>query len=194
MIEGPGGFKRNIHPKRCPKYEPSKRRLTWPNGSWATIYSDEEPDQTRGFSGATAWIDEMGKFVNPQETWDNLQFGMREATSDRPRVLVTTTPRPLKILRDIEKLKSTVTTTGSSYDNKANLDPEWYENLMEKYEGTRLGRQEIAAEILDDVPGALWTRALLDECRMRCVMPDMITKGGMIAPDGREMPSVIGVV
>src|SRR5439155_750294 len=98
------------------------------------------------------------------------------------------------ILRDIEKMQSTVVVIGSSYDNKANLDPAWYDSLIEKYEGTRLGRQEIGAEILDDVAGALWTRALLDECRLRCIMPDMITKGGVLTPDGREMPSVIGVV
>lgn len=194
MIEGPGGFLRNIHPKRRPKYEPSKRRLTWPNGSWATIFSDEEPDQTRGFSGATAWIDEFGKFQNPVDTWDNLQFGMREVTNDRPRVLITTTPRPMKILRDIEKMRSTIVVVGSSYDNKANLDPAWFENLVEKYEGTRLGRQEIAAEILDDVQGALWTRAMLDEARLRCVLPDMIIKDAMRMPDGSPVASVIGVV
>lgn len=195
MIEGPGGFLKNVHPKYRPKYEPSKRRLTWPNGSWATIYSDEEPDQTRGFSGSTAWIDEFGKFQNPVDTWDNLQFGMREVTAgDRPRVLITTTPRPMKILRDIEKMKSTVVVIGSSYDNKANLDPAWFEGLVEKYEGTRLGRQEIAAEILDDVPGALWTRLLLDEARLKCVMPDMINKDGLRAPDGSPIASVIGVV
>lgn len=194
MIEGPGGFLRNIHPDRRPKYEPSKRRMSWPNGSWATIYSDEEPDQIRGFSGSTAWVDEFAKFQNAEDSWDNLQFGMREPTGDRPRVLITTTPRPLAIIRKIEAQKSTVVVTGSSYDNKANLDPAWFDSLREKYEGTRLGRQEIAAEILDDVPGALWTRAMLDEARLVCVMPDMIKKGGMLRPDGSEAVSVVGVL
>jgi phage terminase large subunit-like protein len=194
MIEGPGGFLRNVHPKYRPKYEPSKRRLTWPNGSWATIYSDEEPDQTRGFSGSTAWIDEFGKFQNCVDTWDNLQFGMREITTDRPRTLITTTPRPLKILRDIEKMSGTVTVIGSSYDNKANLDPSWFDHLVEQYEGTRLGRQEISAEILDDVPGALWTREMLDQARLKCVLPDVVAKGGLRAPDGSEIISSVGVV
>jgi phage terminase large subunit-like protein len=167
---------RNVHPKRRPSYEPSKRRLTWSNGSWATIYSDETPDQLRGFSGMTAWVDEMAKFENPMDTWDNLQFGMREPSGDRPRVLITTTPRPLAIIRQIEALATTRVVRGSSYENKANLDPRWFTDLLSQYEGTRLGRQEIEAEILDDVPGALWTRAMLDAVRFKCVMPETIKR------------------
>lgn len=153
MIEGPGGFldkqHRNIPPKERPLFEPSKRRLTWPNGSWATIYSDEEPDQLRGFSGDTAWVDELGKFKNPDDVWDNLQFGMREASGDQPRQVVTTTPKPLEILKAIMALKTTVTVKGSSYENAANLDPRWFDETISSYEGTAFGRQEIHAEILD---------------------------------------------
>lgn len=165
MIEGPGGFLKNITRAERPNYEPSKRRLTWPNGSWATIYSDQEPDQLRGFSGDTAWLDEFAKFKHPLECWDNLEFGMRESSNDRPRRLITTTPRPLKMLRQLASLSTTRLVTGSSHENRANLDPIWFKETIQRYEGTRLGRQEIYAEILDDIPGALWTRDILERGR-----------------------------
>lgn len=167
MIEGPGGILKNVPPWEAPEYEPSKRRLTWPNGSWATIYSDDEPDQVRGFSGDTAWLDEFGKYKHPREVWDNLQFGMREASNDQPRTLITMTPKPLSVIKEIEADPSTVVVTGSSYENRANLDPKWFDRTLARYEGTRLGRQEIHAEILDDTPGALWTRALIERQRVR---------------------------
>ena len=167
MIEGPSGLIRNSPKEWKPNYEPSKRRITWPNGSWATIYSDEEPEQLRGFSGDTAWVDELGKYRHPREVWDNLQFGMRECSRDRPRTLISTTPRPEKILREIENKQSTIVVVGSSYENKANLDPTWFRETIEAYEGTRFGRQEIHAEVLEDVPGALWTRRNLDENRVK---------------------------
>ena len=157
MVEGPGGILRNAHPSERPIYEPSKRRLTWPNGSWATIYSDEVPDGIRGFSGDTAWIDELGKFKNPRTVWDNLQFGMREVSADQPRVCITTTPRPIPILTEIEEMEGTVTVTGSSYENRSNLSPVWFAKTIAAYEGTRLGRQEIHAEILDDVEGRVYS-------------------------------------
>ena len=165
MIEGPGGLLRNTKPDERPEYKPSIRRVQWPNGSWATIYSGDEPDQLRGFSGDTAWIDELAKFRYPRECWDSLQFGMREPSLDQPRTLITTTPRPLKILQSIEAMDSTVVVKGSSYENRANLDPKWFDETILAYEGTRFGRQEIHAEILGDVPGAFWHRANLDEFR-----------------------------
>lgn len=165
MIEGPGGFLKNTEPRDRPIYEVSKRRLTWPNTSWATVYSDEEPDQCRGFSGDTAWLDEFAKYKNPRETWDNLAFGMREASKDRPRRLITTTPRPITILMEIEKMKSTVTVVGSSLENRGNLAEEWFVELQ-RYKGTRTGRQELEAEYLTDAPGALWTRALIEKHRI----------------------------
>ncbi len=166
MIEGPGGILKNTHREEMPLYEPSKRRLTWPNGSWATIYSDQEPDQLRGFSGDTAWLDEFAKFRNPRLTWDNLMFGMREASSDRPRVAITTTPRPIKILIEIQKAPTTVMVIGDSYENRANLDPYWFNEVLSQYEGTRLGRQELYAEILEDNPDALWIRDDIEQHRL----------------------------
>lgn len=180
-VEGPGGLLQN-RPLWCvnagdgwPDYEPSKRRVTWPNGSQATIYSSEEPRQLRGFSGDTAWLDEFAKWTNPRECWDNLMFGMREASSDRPRVCITTTPRPLKILTQIEAKDSTRVVTGSSYENSANLDPTWFNEILADYEGTTIGRQELYAEILDEYPGALWSRELLESAHLlpEDELPDM---------------------
>lgn len=165
MLEGPGGILRNVPPWERPVFISSKKRVVWPNGSWATIYSDEAPDQLRGFSGDTAWLDEFAKWRNPQDCWDNLQFGMREASNDRPRQLITTTPRPLKILRAIRDMRSTRTVVGTSYENMGNLDPTWFRETILDYANTRLGRQEVFAEVLEDFPGSLWNRKLLEDTR-----------------------------
>lgn len=166
MLEGPGGLLKHAPPWERPTYIASKRRVTWPNGSWATVYSDEAPDQTRGFSGDTAWLDEFAKWRNPQECWDNLQFGMRESSNDRPRQLITTTPRPIKLLTIIKNARTTVVGGGTSYENRENLDPTWFKDTILDYANTRLGRQEVNAEILEDFPGALWNRKLLDDNRV----------------------------
>jgi len=194
MIEGPGGLLRNTHPRERPLYEVSKRRLTWPNGSWATIYSDDEPDQSRGFSGDTAWLDEFAKYQHPEQTWTNLEFGMREASNDRPRKLVTTTPRPLPVLKQIEQLQSTMVVTGSSHENRSNLDPRWFEDTISRHEGTRIGRQEILAEILEDAPGALWTRVMLEQARINCGVIKEIRRGSpRWQSDAAEGSYVIGI-
>lgn len=156
MIEGPGGLLKNTPPWERPKYEPSKRRLTWPNGSVALIFSSEEPGQLRGFSGDTAWVDEFAKYDNPREVWDNLLFGMREASSDQPRIVITSTPRPIPILEEIEAEPACVTVVGSSYENRANLAAKYYDRSILKYEGTRLGEQEIHATILGDLEGRVY--------------------------------------
>lgn len=166
MLEGPGGLLKNTAPWERPTFEPSKRRVVWPNSSWATIYSDEAPDQLRGFSGDTAWLDELAKYRNPKEVWENLAFGMREASNDRPRRLITTTPRPIKILKEILKAPTTAVTIGTSHENRENLDPTWYKETIMDFENTRFGRQEIHAHILDDMPGALWTSGLLEKNRV----------------------------
>src|SRR3990167_348434 len=157
MVEGPGGLLRNTAPHERPQYESSINRVTWPNGSWATIYSSEKPDDLRGFSGDTGWLDELAKFANPRECWDNLQFGMREVSADQPRILITTTPRPIPLLSEIEEKPTTVVVTGSSYENRANLSPVWFSEILSAYEGTALGRQEIHAELLDEVEGRVYS-------------------------------------
>ncbi|MGL4640509.1 MAG: DNA-packaging protein [Shewanella sp.] len=150
------------------RYKPV--RITWPNGAQALGYNGTEPDQLRGPEFDTAWVDELAKYRYARETWDMLQFTMR--SGDDPRVFVTTTPRPIPVLREIIADSQTVVTRGSTMDNATNLPKAFMANIISKYEGTRLGRQELNAEMLDDVPGALWTRAVLDETRVKNT-PDM---------------------
>jgi phage terminase large subunit-like protein len=172
MIEGPSGFLKMVDPAECPYYEPSKRRLSWANGSWATIFSSEEPDQLRGFSGDTAWLDEFAKWRNPKECLLQLEFGMRECSNDRPRIFIGTTPRPIPIMKEIQALPSTVTVTGSSFENAENLDESYITNVLERLKGTTLGRQEIYAEDIEQAEGALWKRTLIEAGRV-IVAPDL---------------------
>jgi len=148
-----------------PAYEPSKRRLVFPNGVICFIYSGDEPDQLRGPQHMKAWVDELAKFKYPQETWDNLEFGLRKG--DNPQVVCTTTPRPIKIIRDLIADKRTVETRGNTLDNASNLNPQYLERVVSKYQGTRLGRQELNGDILDDNPEALWKRKDIDDYRVR---------------------------
>ena len=177
QIEGPSGILRNAPKHERPTYHPSKRRIVWPNESWGTVYSSEEPEQTRGFSGDTAWLDEFAKWSNPLEVWRNLQFGMREASDDKPRICISTTPRPLPVLREIESKTTTVVVRGSSYENRGNLDPSWFSDILSEHEGTHLARQEIYGEILDEAPGAKWTRQLIeDQTLEKGTLPPIIKK------------------
>lgn len=144
-------------------------RLTWPNGAQALGYNGTEPDQLRGPEFDTAWCDELAKYRYARELWDMLQFTMR--SGDDPRVMVTTTPRPIPIIRELLADASTRVTRGSTFDNSDNLAPKFLDALREKYQGTRLGRQELNAEVLDDLPGALWTRAMFDSHRVKAAPP-----------------------
>jgi phage terminase large subunit-like protein len=163
MVEGDSGIM-GVHPKDFrPEYEPSKRKLTWPNGAVGYTYNGTEPDQLRGPQHDLSWLDELAKFKYARETWDMNQFGLRLGT--RPKQLITTTPRPIPLLREIMADPSTIVTRHATKENSANLPESFFKSIVAKYEGTRLGRQELEAEILDDVPGALWTRDNLDEYR-----------------------------
>src|SRR6185437_15881356 len=151
---GEGSGILQVHPKDfMPVYEPSKRRLTWPNGAIATLYNATEPDQLRGPQHDAAWCDELAKWVYAQDSWDQLQFGLRLGL--HPRVVITTTPRPIPLIRYLLKDALTRITSGSTLANASNLPPSFIQSIMDRYGGTRLGRQELNAEILDDVPGAL---------------------------------------
>jgi predicted phage terminase large subunit-like protein len=166
MVEGPSGLLA-VHPRAFrPKFVRSKRRLVWPNGAVATLYNATEPDQLRGPQHDAAWCDELAKWRYARETWDMLQFGMRLGAM--PRQVITTTPRPIPIIRDLlgQEGQGVAITRGSTYDNRANLAPGFLKTIVKRYEGTRLGRQELNAELLDDVAGALWTRAILDRHRV----------------------------
>jgi phage terminase large subunit-like protein len=146
-------------------YEPSKRSLSWSNGTTATLYTAEEPDRLRGPQHHWAWCDELAAWPYADEAWDMLQMTMR--LGDQPQVCVSTTPRPIPLVRRLMADAGTVITRGSTYDNAPNLSAAFLEAVKERYEGTRLGRQELYAEILDDVPGALWTRGMLDGGRVK---------------------------
>lgn len=173
MVEGDSGILA-VHPNGFrPRYEPSKRRLTWPNGAVATLFNAVEPDQLRGPQHDAAWSDELAKWRYARDTWDMLQFGLR--LGERPLQIITTTPRPIPVLKEIMAQPGTVVTRGSSLENKSNLAPSFIRQMVDRYAGTRLGRQEINAEILDDVIGALWNREVLDKHRRsRDDIPDLV--------------------
>ncbi len=164
MVEGESGLLAISSPIDRPRYEKTNRRLVWPNGAVALLFSDDEPDMLRGAQNDTAWCDELAKWKHLEATFDNLQLGLRLGA--RPQQAITTTPRTKKGLKAIMARSDTVITRGSTHDNRDNLAPDFFKHVIRRYEGTRFGRQEINAELLDDVPGALWTRAMLDAALM----------------------------
>jgi len=147
MIEGESGILAISHPLCKPNFVPSKRRLEWPNGAIATIYSDNDPETLRGPQHDLFWVDELAKFRNAEDMWSNLMFGLRLGT--RPRGVVTTTPRPVPIVRKLMQDDRTYLTTGTTHENFANLAPSFKDEIIAQYEGTRLGRQELYAEVID---------------------------------------------
>ena len=173
-----------------PKVRYKPVRITWPNGAQALGYNGTEPDQLRGPEFDTAWVDELAKYRYARETWDMLQFTMRSGVD--PRVFVTTTPRPIPVLREIMGDATTVITRGSTMDNAKNLAPAFMKAVLEKYSGTRLGRQELNAEMLDDVPGALWTRDMIDGTRVK-EAPDMQRIVVSVDPSGTSGANTEGV-
>lgn len=164
MIEGESGLVTIAPPGLRPHYEPSKRRVTWPNGCIGAIFSAEEPDRIRGPEHGYAWVDEPAHFALIQEVWDNLMFGLR--IGRRPRVVCTTTPKPRPWLKELIKAPTTRIARASTYDNLDNLAPTFADLVIKRYEGTRLGRQELHGEILEDVEGALWTWELIEPDRV----------------------------
>jgi phage terminase large subunit-like protein len=159
MVQSAGGILKCHPPEFRPVYTPSLRKLVWPNGAVAHTYSADDPEQLRGPEHEAAWSDELAKWRYAQETWDMLQFGLRIG---EPKQLVTTTPRSIPLIRELLADSDTYVTRGSTYENYENLSTKFIGKMEKRYEGTRLGRQELHAEVLDDVPGALWTRAMLE--------------------------------
>lgn len=167
MITGESGILTKSPPWFMPRHIPSQRKLVWPNGAIAECFSGETPDALRGPQFKKAWVDELAKFKYPKQTWDNLMLGLR--IGDDPRCVITTTPRPIKTLKDILKERSTVVTGGSTYENLENLAPAFAKEVLRQYEGTRLGRQELHGELLSDVPGALFSLDRFDRNRVHVV-------------------------
>lgn len=162
LVEGESGILACAPPWDYPKYEPSKRRVTWPNGARLTLFSGEEPDRLRGPQHEIVWVDEPASMPLGGDVVDMARLGLRLG---RPRLLITGTPRRRPWMKEIEEEPGTVVTTGSTYENLRNLAPQFIKVVLGRYEDTRLGRQELHAEYLDDVEGALWTMTTLEANR-----------------------------
>ncbi len=181
MVEGESGLLAVCPPWFRPRWTPSTRMLRWPNGAIAMVYSADKPDLFRGKQCDGAWADELAAWRYP-EAWDQLLLGLRLGAD--PRIVVSTTPRPTRIIKQLvwqldssgQAVKddsgtplrnpTTALSSGSTYENRANLAPAFIDTIVRQYEGTRLGRQELYAQILDDNPAALWRRAQLEELRV----------------------------
>jgi phage terminase large subunit-like protein len=163
IVDGPSGFLSVCPPWDCPLYEPSKRRLTWDSGATVSLYSAEEPDRLRGVNCDLMLADELAAWTH-SETWDMAMFALRIGAN--PRAMITTTPRPTRLIKNLVDNPSTVVTRGSTYDNKANLAPQFLDAILKKYDGTRMGRQEIYAEVLEDVEGAILSLDQLVDLRV----------------------------
>ena len=171
MIKGDSGLLACDPTLSEDSWSPTNRCLTWPNGSKAYTYNATTPDQLRGPQHHFAWVDELAKFEYMQEAWDQTQFGLR--LGEHPKVLVTTTPRPLALIKKLVADPDTFITRGSTLDNQANLASNTIKQLYNRYGGTRLGRQELEGEILGDIPGALWRREDIDTARLREAPADL---------------------
>ena len=186
MVEGESGmlatsWEKDIDDKGNhmgrPVWHSSRGELTWANGALATLYTAEEPERLRGPQHDALWMDELAAWYTPQvgtkntvskrgaqEVWDMAMFGLRLGAN--PQFMVSTTPKPIPLVREMVKSPNIVITRATTYDNKANLAKSFISQIISKYEGTRLGRQELLAEVIDEVEGALWTRAMLDAARL----------------------------
>lgn len=181
MVKGESGFL-NVcwagdktyagKPMGFPEWSPTKRTLTWANGAKVEFYSAEEPERLRGPQFEAAWADELAAWNKADETWDMLQFCLR--LGKHPRVCVTTTPKSTTLVRKLLKDPKTRVVTGSTFDNAANLAATYLETVKTQYEGTRLGRQELYAEVLTENEGALWTADMIDACQIdRADLPQL---------------------
>ncbi|WP_254871555.1 DNA-packaging protein [Pseudooceanicola sp. HF7] len=159
MIFGDSGIMACSPPDRRPDWQPSRRRLLWPNGAEAQVFSAHEPEALRGPQFDGAWLDEMAKWKKAQDTWDMLQFALR--LGQAPRVCVTTTPRNVGVLKTLLESPSTAVTQAPTEANRANLAESFLEEVRARYAGTRLGRQELDGIMMSDAEGALWTEAML---------------------------------
>ncbi len=163
MIEGESGILAICPRHERPHYSISKSRLDWPNGARSLVFTADEPERLRGKQHEKLWADEVCAWRYP-ESWDQAMFGLR--LGKNPQCIVTTTPKPTALLKELVKNPTTHVTRGSTYDNRINLASQFFDKIIRKYEGTRLGRQELNAEILTDNPRALWNRDQIDAARV----------------------------
>ena len=200
MIEGESGLMSVFPPDQRPVYIGSLRRLNFHNGAFAITYSAEEPERLRGPQHEWAWIDEPASMRRGDQVLSNLLLGLRLGV--HPWLLVTGTPKPVKWLKELSMNPATFTTTGTTYDNAINLSPAFIEDIESRYEGTRLGRQELYAEWLEDVEGALWTESIIDSSRLagfdpmnplKAVNQYLVDKGKAAILDRRAWRVIVGV-
>lgn len=191
MIDGVSGICR-IARDKCPDFEISRRRLVWRNGAVAQIFSSEDPEALRGPQFHFAWCDEIGKWKHAEETFDMLQFGLRLGRD--PRQLVTTTPRPVPVLKRLIADPSTKLVRIATGANRQNLAPGFIEALERRYGGTRLGRQELAGELIEDREDALWRRSEIEACVIRVVPALRRIVVAVDPPSGIGQNSCCGIV
>ncbi len=193
MIEGPAGLLRTSPRAERPIWLPSRGRLEWRNGAVAEAFSAEDPDSLRGPQFDAAWCDELAKWRNADAAFDMLQFGLRLGA--RPRQLITTTPRPIPLLKRLIADPRTAVTRAGTIANAAHLSPAFLDEVLARYAGTRLGRQEIDGEIIEDRPDALWTRAMIEAARV-AVAPALLRIAVGIDPpaSSRQGADACGIV
>jgi phage terminase large subunit-like protein len=173
MVEGPSGLLAIAPSRKRPAYEPSKRLLTWPNGATATLYSAGEPESLRGPQHSHAWADELAKWsggARAESAWDNLLLGLR--LGGLPRVVATTTPRAVPLLKRLLAQADTYVSRGTTADNADNLPSGFLRSVRCRFGRSLLARQELDGELIEDIEGALWSRALLEDCREEGEMPE----------------------
>jgi phage terminase large subunit-like protein len=191
MIEGASGLLAN-HPRpNRPTWQPTRRRVEWPNGMVAHAFSSEDPESLRGPQFAAAWGDEVGKWRHADATWDMLQFGLR--LGERPRQVMTTTPRPIPLLRRLINEGGTAVTRAGTAANAAFLAPGFLERVVGRYAGTRLGRQELDGELIEDRTDALWQRADVERARV-AEHPPLARIVVAVDPPASKRSGVCGIV
>ncbi len=163
MIEGESGILAICPEAERPLYVASKRRLEWPNGAVSLIFTADEPERLRGKQHMKVWADELASW-RYEEAWSQTMFGLR--LGETPQAIVTTTPRPTKLIKELVSDSRNIVTVGTTYENKANLAQGFFDYVIKKYEGTTLGKQELLAQILSDNPAALWKRTDIDKARV----------------------------
>ena len=168
VLDGPAGIMKVTRPQERPHFQTKDSTLAWPNGHKTLIFSAEEPERLRGPQTYKMWCDELPAWKYAQKTWDNAVFGLR--LGNNPQCVITTTPRPIPVFKQLVKDSGTVITRGTTKENLKNLSPRFIKEVVKRYEGTRLGRQELEGELLEDNPGALWTLSMIEEDRIE---PDL---------------------
>ena len=174
MVEGPSGILAVCPPRMGARYSPTKRKIRFESsGAEILVFSADEPERLRGFQCEAAWTDELASWRYDRESWTQLMLGLRLGIEEgkTPKVLITTTPKPTRLIRELADRPSTHMTTGTTYENISNLADAFTGEIIQQYEGSRIGLQEIYARILDDAPGALWDRDGIDEKRIVDIPP-----------------------